>query len=184
MSNLDEPIFDTEDIIDNQGSLPGWWMTLFWGAIIWSVIYMVWLHPVAHWNEHQMYASEVEQYAKEHPVEIVELTPEGQNPLKGNAAAIAEGEKTFKVICAACHKADATGLIGPNLTDATWLQSKAGSTITETEMFNIVMNGIDIEHVKQNPPMGIMPAHSGSLGSKKTLQVMAYLATLNKSIVE
>lgn len=185
MSN--EPIYDTDDIVDNQGDLPGWWMTLFWGAIAWSILYFIWLHPMSSWNQHQMYSSEIELYQKEHPVQVVELDAEGHNPLAGNAAAIAAGEKTFKTICAACHKADGTGLIGPNLMDGQWLQSAAGSSIDAKEMFNIVMNGIDKDHIKQEqkPPQGgIMPAHSGSLGAKKTLEVMAYLGSKNKSIVE
>lgn len=184
MSNREEPIFDTEDIVDNQGKLPVWWMSMFWGAIAWSIVYFIWLHPVASWNQHQMFAAEVEQYNLDHPVEIVELTPEGQNPFSGDAQAIADGEKQYKIICAACHKVDATGLIGPNLTDNVWLHSEAGSTITNQEMFDLIMIGIDMDNIKQDPPMGVMLPHKDSLGSKKVLQVMAYLETLNDTIVD
>jgi cytochrome c oxidase cbb3-type subunit 3 len=41
---------------------------------------------------------------------------------------IAEGKQTFTTYCAACHREDAGGLIGPNLADDSWIH---GGTATE-----------------------------------------------------
>ena len=38
-----------------------------------------------------------------------------------DAESIAKGKEIFTNTCASCHKADGGGLVGPNLTDDTWI---------------------------------------------------------------
>ena len=117
------------------------------------------------------------QYQKAHPEKLVALNDDGTNPYRTDAAAIERGKKTFEGICAACHKVDMTGLVGPNLTDATWLHGS-----TDKELYAIVMNGVPQDKLKQNPPKGPMPAHKNSLGSAKVLEVLAYVASKNPTL--
>ena len=43
----------------------------------------------------------------------------------------------FVAVCAACHKADGTGLVGPNLMDPEWLHGAS-----DAEVFENIMKGI------------------------------------------
>ena len=88
------------------------------------------------------------------------------NPFRGNTAALADGQQVFTTICAACHKPDGSGLVGPSLVDPYW---KYGQT--DTELFVTVAKG--------RP--GGMPAWESQLGSEKIWKVLAYLETLAKS---
>ena len=49
-------------------------------------------------------------------------------------------------------------------------------------MFTTIMEGIPMEKLKQNPPKGPMLPHKDSLGPKKILEVMAWLASKNATI--
>ena len=49
------------------------------------------------------------------------ILDENSVTLATNAEAIAEGKEIFNTNCAACHKTDGGGLIGPNLTDEYWI---------------------------------------------------------------
>lgn len=168
---------DDDEIKESRGWLPTWWMVLFWGAIAFSVVYGVYMHGVEGWSMAKQYREEIEAFEKAHPEKLVALNDDGTNPYRTDAAAIERGKKTFEGICAACHKVDMTGLVGPNLTDATWLHGS-----TDKELYAIVMNGVPQDKLKQNPPKGPMPAHKNSLGSAKVLEVLAYVASKNPTL--
>ena len=38
---------------------------------------------------------------------------------------LARGKKTFRTLCAPCHRADGGGLVGPNLTDNYWIHGSS-----------------------------------------------------------
>jgi cytochrome c oxidase cbb3-type subunit 3 len=71
-------------------------------------------------------------------------------------------------ICAACHKPDGSGLVGPSLVDPYW---KYGSS--DAELFETVAEG---------RPMG-MPPWKSQLGSEKIWKVLAYMEMLPRSHV-
>lgn len=177
MADKDLNYADDEMPTDNQGFLPGWFTALLIGPVIFSVVFAGYMHGMAGWSQEKQYAEEVALFEQLHPQQTAKLNDDGSNPFRGDAAAIAAGEKTFKTICAACHKADMTGLVGPSLADTTWLHGN-----TDKELFNVVMNGVDADHLKQNPPKGPMPAHKTSLGAKGVLQVLAFVASKNPSL--
>jgi cytochrome c oxidase cbb3-type subunit 3 len=84
--------------------------------------------------------------------------------LTKNHEALEEGKKTFLANCAPCHRPDAGGLIGPNLTDAYWLH---GGTLAE--VYKTVTNGV---LDKGMPPWGKM------LKPEQLQAVVAYVASL------
>ena len=173
----DNEFQDNEEIQEERGWLPAWWMAIFWGAVVFAVGYVVYFHGIAGWTQEKQYKEEVSAHAKKHPVVQVALTAEGANPYRDKADAVSRGQKTYMTRCAACHKADATGLIGPNLVDAIWLHGNLDKAV-----FTSIMEGIAADKAKQNPPKGPMPAHKTSLGAAKVLEVMAYLAKKNPSL--
>ncbi len=168
---------DDDEIRESRGWLPTWWMVLFWGAIAFSIAYGVYMHGVAAWSQAKQYNEEITAYEQAHPTKVVSLNEDGSNPFRNDPEAIARGKKTFEAVCAVCHKVDMTGLVGPNLSDATWLHGS-----TDKELFAVVMNGVPQEKLLQNPPKGPMPAHKNSLGSGKVLEVLAYIASKNPTL--
>ncbi len=170
---------DNDEISEGRGWLPAWWVWLMYGGFIFAVVYVVYMHGVVGWSQSGQYQGEIADYEKAHPQAVVALTDDGKNPFRGDAAAIERGNKTFQGFCAVCHKPDGTGLVGPNIVDATWLHGG-----TDREVFALVMEGIPADKLLQNPPKGPMPAHKNSLGQKKILEVLAYLASINPNLKE
>ncbi|NTV99120.1 MAG: c-type cytochrome, partial [Chlorobiaceae bacterium] len=82
----------------------------------------------------------------------------------GDEKAVSEGKEIYATNCAACHNADATGGIGPNLTAAL----KYGST--ESDLFTSVSKG---------RPNG-MPGFLAQLGSDRISKTVAFLETVRK----
>ncbi len=91
----------------------------------------------------------------------------GENPYRGDPAAIAAGKKVYKKYCRACHLPDGTGRIGPNLVDETWKYERTG---TEIGRFEIIYAG----------GAGAMQAFGRRMDQDDILKVMAYLEVLGK----
>lgn len=99
-------------------------------------------------------------------IEVTEYLYGFQQTVDNPQAAQAGAEK-FKLFCAACHGADATGnpIMGaPNLTDKSWLYGGSKAAISET-----------ISKGRQ----GAMPAHKDLLGENQIHLLTAYLLSLS-----
>ncbi len=163
---------------DERGWLPAWWSWLGIGAVIFSIGFAIIMHGILGWSQEQQYAEEVALHEQLHPQQaVVELNEDGSNPFRGDAEAIAAGEKTFAATCAVCHGKDMGGLVGPSLVDNVWLHGN-----TDEKVFDVVMNGVDADNLLQDPPKGPMPAHNQSVGAKRVLEVLAYIASKNPSL--
>jgi len=100
---------------------------------------------------------------------VAELTAylHGFQQTPENPAAAQAGEEKFKLFCAACHGADATGnqAIGaPNLTDKNWLYGGSKTVISES-----------ISKGRQ----GAMPAHKDLLSDNQIHLLTAYILSLS-----
>lgn len=169
---------DSEEIKEKTGYIPAWFSILFGGTVVFGIIYAIVLHGGG-WTQEKQYQDEVKMAEKNQPVVTIGLSKEGVNPLRGKADAIEAGHKTYLATCAACHKPDATGLVGPNLKDAKWLHGG-----TDKEVYHVIMEGVSMEKALQKPPKGPMPPHKAQLGAKKVLEVMAWLAKINPNLKE
>lgn len=164
---------------DNK--MPAWYVISFVGTIVIAVIYLYVYHVKPGWSTEIMYKQDVADYNAKYGVKEVSMTV---NPFRDDAAAIAAGQKTFAGVCAACHGPDGKGLIGPNVMDDEWLHATGGK-MSEKDVFDIVMNGVDMQHIKQEqkpPHGGPMPAHKGTLGAETVWKVVTYLESKNASI--
>jgi len=101
----------------------------------------------------------------------LELMANGVNPLEGDKRAISNGGEHYAAMCVVCHGEGGQGSTGPDLLDDYWLHGSDNFSI-----YNTVMNGIPIEHIKMNPPRGKMPGYKNILGSYRVLELMAWLA--------
>ncbi|MVO08103.1 c-type cytochrome [Flavobacterium sp. TP390] len=105
--------------------LPPWWVYLFYACIVFAVVYLVRFHIVGDYTQKEEYEMAMLEAQKEHE-EYLKNAPDPVNLenviLMTDAASIAEGKKIFTDNnCASCHKENLEGNIGPNLTDAYWI---------------------------------------------------------------
>ena len=100
----------------------------------------------------------------------VPALPEGVTP-----AMIEEGGKLFKGagLCAACHGVNATGAVGPNLTDKLWLHSKG----TYEDIVRQITTGVPQAQAKGGV---MMPPKGGSgINDAQIRAVAAYVWSLS-----
>jgi cytochrome c oxidase cbb3-type subunit 3 len=166
---------EVDGIFQADNPMPNWWTFVWLLTILFSIWYVVYFHYFSDWPQEKAFAIESAEHEKKFPRAVVAANADGSNPFRDNEIAITEGQKTFVAVCAACHKADGTGLVGPNLVDAEWLHGD-----TDAEVFENIMNGIGADKIKLQ--RGIMPPHEKSLGPEKVYQVMAWLAKNNPSL--
>jgi len=120
--------------LDNK--LPGWWLYGFYACILFAGIYLYRYH-VAHSaplskEELQISMDKAEIEKQEYLKKAGNSIDENTVKLLTDPADLAEGKKVFTTICAACHRPDGGGLIGPNLTDDYWLHGGSINEIFKT----------------------------------------------------
>jgi cytochrome c(L) len=96
---------------------------------------------------------------------VHQFRAEKTNPYRGNAAAITEGKPLYEQWCQACHLADGTGRIGPNLVDNDFRYPRANTDIGE---FEIIYAGAT----------GAMQAFGDRITQDQILKIMAYIQSL------
>lgn len=104
--------------------LPPWWVYLFYGTIVFAVVYLVRFHIMGDYDQALEYEQEVaaakiaiEEYKKT----AKDLVDVNTVEFLSEASDLSAGEKIFTTNCVACHMADGGGGIGPNLTDEYWI---------------------------------------------------------------
>jgi cytochrome c oxidase cbb3-type subunit 3 len=115
---------DYDGIKELDNGLPPWFTGLFYATILFALVYLVRFHVVGDYTQEEEYIIEntlaekkVEEYNKTAP----DLMNKEKVTLLTEPAALAEGKAIFTTNCVLCHKADAGGAIGPNLTDKNWI---------------------------------------------------------------
>jgi cytochrome c oxidase cbb3-type subunit 3 len=115
---------DYDGIRELDNVLPPWWVNLFYACIIFAIVYLVRFHIVGDYDQKQEFETEME-VAKVELEKYKEATPDVFDMEKvtqlTDAASLAKGKEIFTNTCAACHRADGGGQIGPNLTDEYWI---------------------------------------------------------------
>lgn len=115
---------DYDGIRELDNVLPPWWVNLFYACIIFAIVYLVRFHIVGDYDQKQEFDTEME-VAKTEIEKYKEATPDTFDMEKitqlTDAASLAKGKEIFANTCAACHRADGGGQIGPNLTDEYWI---------------------------------------------------------------
>ncbi len=124
--------------------LPPWWLWLFYGTIIWSVVYLVNVHIINIWPDQATeYADEMAQAKADvaaYNATLTNTVDENTVTASTDPAVLASGKSLFTQYCTPCHGADAAGSetsVGPNLTDAHWLHGGGAKNI-----FRTIKNGV------------------------------------------
>ncbi len=152
--------------LDNQ--LPPWWKWGFYLTIVFAVVYLFSYHlsgtgklQVAEYQE-QVAIAELQRIEREkNNANFVTVA----NVIALNDVAfLAEGKSIFEKNCAACHKADGGGNVGPNLTDDYWIHGGGIKNV-----FKVVTEGV--------PAKGMISWKS-QFSPRQIQQVSSYILTL------
>lgn len=162
---------DYDGIKELDNNLPPWWVYLFYGCIAFSIIYLVRFEIMDGDNQEMELKKELAQ-AKIDVAEYMKTAPDLMDEktvtLLTEPADLAIGKTLFTNNCAACHRADGGGQIGPNLTDDHWILGGGIKNI-----FHTVTNG-------GRDGKGMI-AWKGTLKPKEIQKVASYILSLKGS---
>lgn len=162
---------DYDGIKELDNNLPPWWVYLFYACIIFGVVYMVRFEVLGADNQEMELKKEVAQ-AKIDIAEYMKTAPDMMDEktvtLLTDPADLAAGKEIFTTNCAACHRADGGGQIGPNLTDDQWILGGGIKNVFHT----LVNGGRDGKG---------MISWKGTLKPKEMQKVASYILSLKGS---
>ncbi len=157
---------EVDGIRELDNNLPRWWVWLFNLSIAFAAVYLVYYHAMGAGDLMAAeYRKESEAGERVKSVALARFEGElGQMKPLSDAVALAQGQATFKTLCAPCHREDAGGLVGPNLTDTYWIH---GSNFVDN--LKTIWNGV--------PEKG-MVTWKGVLKPQDIHNVASYIYTL------
>ena len=174
---------DYDGIREYDNPLPRWWLWLFYGTILFAVIYIPYYFfgigpsSAEEYEQEMALARAARPSANTAPRAAAPQPSGGENTgagteqpaaagpnLAGNPAAIAAGKQLFALNCSPCHGPEGQGVIGPNLTDAYWLHGSRYEDIVNT-----ITNGV--------PDKGMI-AWKATLNPEKISQAAAFVLSL------
>jgi cytochrome c oxidase cbb3-type subunit III len=138
--------------LDNQ--IPPWFNWLFYGSIIFAVLYLLNYHVLSN-NK-----SQFDEYNEEISIASLqrdELIKSGafvnENTVSQltDAASLDAGKEIFKANCVACHGPEGGGLVGPNLTDDYWINGGGIRNIFKTIKYGVPAKGMITWQTQLNP---------------------------------
>mgnify|MGYP001454069811 FL=1 len=162
---------DYDGIKELDNNLPPWWVYLFYICIAFAVIYLVRFEIMGGDNQETELKNEMAQAQKEiaeYKKTAPDLMDENSVTLLTDAADLSAGKEIFMANCVACHRADAGGQIGPNLTDDQWILGGGIKNI-----FHTLMNG-------GRDGKGMI-SWKGTLKPKQMQEVASYVISLQGS---
>ncbi len=117
-----------EDLEELNNPMPRWWLWLFYGSVIFSLIYLV-LYPglgrfegVLGWSSQGQYEQERAAADAAFEDRFGELVALPLEELALQPQALEAGRNLYRTNCSTCHGSDARGARGyPNLTNNHWI---------------------------------------------------------------
>jgi len=172
MNEPEDPLLmehEADGIRELDNKLPRWWVWLFYGTTGYAIIYLFYYHVLGAGD--LMSAEYLKEMKRGDAAKTAAMSrfEKGIATLQPSAdpAVLKAGEKTFATLCAPCHRPDAGGLVGPNLTDDYWIH---GSNFVDN--VTTIWNGV--------PAKG-MVTWKNSLKPNQIYEVASYLYTLRGS---
>ncbi len=156
-----------DGIKELNNRIPPWFHGLFWGTIVFGIVYMIQFHVIGSGNvQEEEYAAEMEAAAYERELLILSgaFINEETVVFKDDAASLASGKDIYDKNCATCHGFGGEGLVGPNLTDDYWIHGGGIKNI-----FKIIKYGVQAKG---------MISWEGQLDPTQMQNVASYIMTL------
>jgi cytochrome c oxidase cbb3-type subunit III len=133
--------------LDNH--LPPWWKWLFYGSIVWAVVYLIVFHltdtlPLSQ-DEYKMELALADEQSKKYQASQPQaVVDENALEYKGDPETLGKGKSVFEGNnCGGCHRNDGGGnTIGPNLTDEYWLHGGGLRNVFLTIKNGVVEKGM------------------------------------------
>jgi cytochrome c oxidase cbb3-type subunit 3 len=166
-------IHEYDGIIEQDNQLPRWWLYSLYATIVFSVGY--WLHFQTFQSGTNPGDAYQEEMAKIAAAEAQKLKTQGAVTnqslltMSKDEHTVKQGREVFASTCVACHGPNGGGIIGPNLTDDTWIHGGAPEKIYATVKDGFLPKG--------------MPAWGPQLGEERVRAVTAYVLTLKNTNV-
>ncbi len=157
-----------DGIRELDNSLPPWWKYGFILTIFFAVGYMWYYHVHNGPNQIDEYNAAVAKAEKEKAALMAKAGPsvdESNVTLIVDKAQLADAAVLFKNTCAACHRADGGGMVGPNLTDKFWLHGGSLQDIFKSIKYGWQDKG--------------MPAWKTNLSANQIAQLASYIKHLS-----
>jgi cytochrome c oxidase cbb3-type subunit 3 len=158
---------EADGIRELDNKLPRWWVWLFYLTIIFSAIYLSYYHVLGAGSlSATEYRTEMKvgDAIKAVAISKFESAIATVEPSK-DPVLIASGKAAFLSKCAPCHRNDAGGLVGPNLTDDYWIHGPKFSDNMKT-----IWNGVKEKGMLAWKEQGMKPA--------EVIEVASYIYTL------
>lgn len=115
--------YDGIEELDNP--TPPWFNFLFYGSIVFAIVYMVKYHVIGDGkvmeNEYQAELKEWESKSVANRAAETDLIDESNVTLVTDTGMLTAAADIFKTKCVACHGEKGEGKNGPNLTDTYWI---------------------------------------------------------------
>ena len=154
---------DYDGIREFDNRLPNWWLAVLFLTVVFGYAYFFYFHV---FNGDGLWAVYKAEQAAVDAAEAAKPVDEGAIlALAADKTMMTEkAQALFTQQCAACHKPDGSGLIGPNLTDSYWIHgNKPG------EIYNTISKGVLAKG---------MPTWGPILGTERVKMMAAYVTTL------
>lgn len=137
---------DYDGIKELDNHLPPWWKWLFYATIVFAVIYLFAYHVIdiapLSAEEYQMEMARAEEVASERKLIAGNTIDETSVEFVSTESNLVNGQEIFMSMCAACHRPDGGGSVGPNLTDEFWLHGGSISDIFGTIKYGVPEKGM------------------------------------------
>lgn len=163
---------DYDGIREYDNPLPRWWLLIFWVSVVWAVVYAANVIPGvgsgdgrASQYEREMAVARAKYGDPAADAQANAVDDATVRAAAADPAVVAAGHQVFVTYCASCHREDAGGSIGPNLTDDYWLHGAQPSQI-----HHVISNGVIDKG---------MPVWSTVLKPAQVLAATAYVTTLH-----
>lgn len=165
-----------DGIQEYDNPLPRWWLWLLYLTIIYGIGYLIFYHLLGAAGGTSLQQTLAEDDARREAQEQLHRTNvpgNGQSEqnnsdkllaVAADPSAIAAGKSTFSVNCVPCHGEFGQGVIGPNLTDKSWLHGGSPAAIFKT--------------ISEGVPQKGMIAWSPILGEEKVMQLVGFVRSL------
>jgi cytochrome c oxidase cbb3-type subunit 3 len=169
MNDENDPLLmdhEADGIRELDNNLPRWWVWLFYATIAFAVVYLGYYHVFHAGNLMAAeYKAEMKigEAVKFGTMSRFEQTLASLEPSK-DPQVLETGKATFIKFCAPCHRPDAGGLVGPNLTDDYWIHGS-----------NFVDN---VKTIWDGVPQKGMVTWKGTLKPNEVTAVASYIYTL------
>ncbi|HXY96892.1 MAG TPA: cytochrome-c oxidase, cbb3-type subunit III [Steroidobacteraceae bacterium] len=157
------------DLRERNNPMPRWWLILFFGTIVFALVYLLLYPGVTHgtlgWTEDRQYREEMQRAERQYAPLYAAFADRSIVDLAKDPKAVALGRSLFATNCINCHGSDARGAPGfPDLTDNDWLYGGTPDDIVKSITFG---------------REGVMPPLGAALGPQGVEEVVDYVLTLS-----